>query len=204
MGRLGSLIDDHIRELTGVEFKLAVYLYRRLEQKAGSAILEIKIADIARAAGVSPKQTQTALKALEKQGVLLVDSGRGRTTRCSLPPLPRRLAATQPAPSSPSRSPSSPLPAGKRSRTGSRSPIPEANAGDADLLQLLVKAYDSADEALLKDLDVVAGGRERLKQCLRFMAERRIAYETADLLCAAVGHECSNFGSEFKRWMKHR
>ena len=51
MSRLETLVDDHIRELTGVEFKIAVYLYRRLERKTVSAILEIKIADIARATG---------------------------------------------------------------------------------------------------------------------------------------------------------
>jgi hypothetical protein len=60
MGRLGTLVDGHIRELTGVEFKIAVHLYRRLERKAANRVLEIKIADIARATGVSPRQRWTS------------------------------------------------------------------------------------------------------------------------------------------------
>jgi hypothetical protein len=204
MPRLETLVDDHIRELTGVEFKIAVYLYRRLERKAAGAILEIRIADIASATRVSHKQTQTALKTLEKQGVLLVDSGRGRTTRCSLPPLPRRPVAAQPAPSPASRSRSAPSPAGKRSRTASVSPISEATPRDAGLLKLLAKAYDSADAALLEELELVAGGRTKLKQCVRFMAEKGMAYDTASLLRAAVGHECNNSTSAFADWMRHR
>jgi hypothetical protein len=202
MARLGTLVDDHMRELTGVEFKVVVYLYRRLDRKAAGAILEIKIADIARGAGVCPKQTQTALKTLEKKGMLVVDSGRGRTTRCSLPPLPRRSAATQPAPPPPSRSSSAPPPTLRRRRTAPVSPVSAAKPRDTGLLKLLAKAYDSADAALLDQLELVAGGRARLSQCLQFMAERGIAYDTAGLLRAAVGHECNNSGSEFAYWIK--
>jgi hypothetical protein len=204
MERLGTLVDDHIRELTGVEFKIAVYIYRRLERKAASRILEIKIADIARATGASPKQTQTALKTLQKQGVLLVDTGRGRITRCSLPPLPRRAVAVDTSAAAARRSRSAQPAAGKRGSVASLPPTSRAKPSDTGVLELLVKAYDSADEALLKELEVVAGGRARLAQCLRFMAERGLAYETAGLLRAAVHHECNTFGSEFKRWIKHR
>jgi hypothetical protein len=204
MSRLRTLVDDHIRELTGVEFKIAVYLYRRMERKAASRIMEIKIADIARATGVSPKQTQTALKALQKQGVLLVDNGRGRITRCSLPPLPRRPVAVDTSAVTARRSRSAQPATGKRSSAASLPPTSRSKPSDTGVLELLVKAYDSADAALMEELDVVAGGRPRLKQCLRFMAEQGLAYETAGLLRAAVHHECNSFGSEFKRWIKHR
>jgi hypothetical protein len=204
MGRLGALVDDHIRELTGVEFKIAVYLYRRLERKTASAILEIKIADIGAATGVSTKQTQTALKALEKQGVLMLANGRGRITRCSLPPPPRRPVTAKSAPSPPSRFRSAPPQAGERSRTGPVPKISEAKPRDAGLLKLLAKAYDSADEALLEELEAAAGGRAKLTQCLRFMAEKRMAYDTAGLLRGDVSHHCNNPGSEFAYWMRHR
>ena len=82
MSALGRLVDKHLRELSGAEFKVAAYLYRRLERRQQ---VEMTIAELGLAAGVSTKQAYTVLLNLENSGLLRVASRRGRTSQFSLP-----------------------------------------------------------------------------------------------------------------------
>jgi len=82
MTYLRRLIADHICELGGAEFKLAAYLYDRLEQEEQ---ISEEIETFARATGVSWRQTQTALRSLAQKGILEVDSTPRRGTSCRLP-----------------------------------------------------------------------------------------------------------------------
>ena len=82
MSYLHSLITDHIRNLSGVEFKIAAYLYRRLERQKQ---VSENIHAIATATGLSWRQTQSALRKLAEKGVLQVDSVKHLGTRCRLP-----------------------------------------------------------------------------------------------------------------------
>ena len=82
MNYLHSLITDHIRSLSGAEFKIAAYAYRRLESQEQ---ITCKIGELADATGVSWRQAQSALKRLRERGILDVDSTPGRGTCCRLP-----------------------------------------------------------------------------------------------------------------------
>ena len=82
MNYLHSLITDHIRSLSGAEFKIAAYAYRRLESQKQ---ITCKIGELADATGLSWRQAQSALKRLRERGILDVDSTPGRGTCCRLP-----------------------------------------------------------------------------------------------------------------------
>jgi DNA-binding MarR family transcriptional regulator len=49
------LVDQQLRNLTGAQFKLAAYLYRRLQRKPE---LTIRAKDLAKATGLSQKSVQ--------------------------------------------------------------------------------------------------------------------------------------------------
>jgi len=82
MSALGRLVDEHLRELSGAEFKVAAYLYRRLERRQQ---VEMTVAELGVAVGVSAKQTYTVLLKLRNSGLLQVASRRGQTSQFSLP-----------------------------------------------------------------------------------------------------------------------
>ena len=70
MSKLHSLIQRRIKDLTGAEFKLAVYLYCRLGDQPE---ITTTVAELAQATGLSWRQTQSALRSLDKKAVLRVD-----------------------------------------------------------------------------------------------------------------------------------
>jgi len=61
MSHLDTLITRHLKELSGAEFKLAVYQYRRLQRRA--EVMDT-IDSLANATGLSWRHTQTALRSL--------------------------------------------------------------------------------------------------------------------------------------------
>jgi hypothetical protein len=80
----------------------------------------MRIADLASAAGICPKQTHTALLKLRNRGLLTVISKRGQTSRfslpsVSLPPVPGRTTSATPA-----HAPAPP----QSSRVAPRQPLP--------------------------------------------------------------------------------
>jgi hypothetical protein len=83
MSNLHLLIDRRIMDLSGAEFKLAVYLYRRLERRPE---VVTTVDQLAKATGLSWRQTQTALRSLNKKAILRVDGRRRSGTHAaSLP-----------------------------------------------------------------------------------------------------------------------
>ena len=90
MTSLERLIADHLRDLSGAECKLAVYLYQRLARRRE---VRSTITELAQATGVSWRQTQSALRSLDKKRILQVESFRRGGTRCSLPPRPKATPA---------------------------------------------------------------------------------------------------------------
>jgi len=103
MSRLHRLVADHIRELSGAQFKIAVYLLCRLEHRRE---VRTDIETLAQATGVSWRQTQSALRKLAKKGILRIESRRHRGTVCSLPAVSDGTRAGQST--SPSRRRSTP------------------------------------------------------------------------------------------------
>ena len=93
-----QLVEARLAELTGAEFKIIVYVYRRCRKRRGREV-EISIAELAAATGLSWRQTQSVLQRLARKGFLSVSGGKGRKSRCSWPSvLPARPAAgRQPA-----------------------------------------------------------------------------------------------------------
>src|ERR1035437_2450441 len=83
MSYLYQLVDDHLPSLAGAEFKVAAFLYRRLERRQ---IVEMTIAELARATGVCAKQVHVVAKHLRNSGLLRIESRRGYATKYSLPP----------------------------------------------------------------------------------------------------------------------
>ena len=81
---LDRLIDGWLGKLSGAEFKLAAYLYRNIGRRRKEP-LSMSIAALAAAAGISWRQTQAALKKLDKLGIILRTGGRGRITCVQLP-----------------------------------------------------------------------------------------------------------------------
>jgi hypothetical protein len=61
------LVDLQLRNLTGAQFKLAAYLYRRLPRKPE---LTIRAKDLAKATGLSEKSAQSASNHLAQQNIL--------------------------------------------------------------------------------------------------------------------------------------
>ena len=82
---LASLIQNHLQTLSGAEFKVAVYLYWRL-QKEPEVITTVK--GVAEATGLSPRRTQFALARLNQQGILRIESRQNHGTSCRLPAFP--------------------------------------------------------------------------------------------------------------------
>ena len=58
------LITDHLPELSGAEFKLAVYLYYRLRRRIE---ITCTIQELADATGLSWRRTQSALQSLAEK-----------------------------------------------------------------------------------------------------------------------------------------
>jgi hypothetical protein len=105
MSALDRLVDEHLRELSGAEFKVAAYLYRRLARRQE---VEMTIGELGSAAGASPKQTYTVLLRLRSNGLLRLITRRGCPTRFSLPavsppPVPVVAPSAVPAPAPPLR-----------------------------------------------------------------------------------------------------
>lgn len=86
MSALDRLVDKHLRELSGAEFKVAAYLYRRLERRQQ---VEMTIAELGLAVGVSTKRSYSVLLKLRNDGLLQVASRRGQTSQFSLPMVSR-------------------------------------------------------------------------------------------------------------------
>jgi hypothetical protein len=85
------LVDQQIQKLTGAQFKLAAYLYRRLQRNPE---LTIRAKDLAKATGLSEKSAQSVSRYLEKQNILAVNGGPGTTKTYRLP-------AAKPGPAQP-------------------------------------------------------------------------------------------------------
>jgi hypothetical protein len=82
MRTLAWLVRHHLRNLTGAQFKMAAYLYRRLQRNAE---LTIRTKDLAEATGLSVGSAQAASNGLAKQSILLVEGGPGKTKTYRLP-----------------------------------------------------------------------------------------------------------------------
>src|ERR1035437_2459370 len=103
MSYLNQLVDEHLQSLAGAEFKVAAFLYRRLERRD---LVEMTIAELAAATGVCAKQVHVVAKHLRNSGLLRIESRRGCATKYSLPsastpalPVGTPSAAPSPAPS---------------------------------------------------------------------------------------------------------
>ena len=82
MDRLNSLVEQQVGKLSGAQFKLAAYLYWRLEQEPE---LTIRSKDLAALTGLSIGATQSASNSLAKLKVLDVIGGPGKTKTYRLP-----------------------------------------------------------------------------------------------------------------------
>src|SRR5580700_10904656 len=76
------LVDQQLRDLTGAQFKLAAYLYRRLQRKPE---LTIRAKDLAKATGLSEKSARSTSNHLAKQNIIAVTGGPGTTKTYRLP-----------------------------------------------------------------------------------------------------------------------
>jgi hypothetical protein len=76
------LVDQQLRNLTGAQFKLAAYLYRRLQRKPE---LTIRAKDLAKATGLSEKSARSTSNHLAKQNIIAVTGGPGTTKTYRLP-----------------------------------------------------------------------------------------------------------------------
>jgi hypothetical protein len=79
---LDTLIAHHMPELSGAEFKIAVYLWRQLQHRTEIAT---DIDTVAKATGVSWRQSQFALRSLDRKGILRLESRKKVGTLCSIP-----------------------------------------------------------------------------------------------------------------------
>src|SRR5579862_5081354 len=75
-------MEEQLLRLSGAQFKVAAYLYRRLQRKPE---LTIRTQDLAEVAGVSPRTTQTAVKKLAKLKIFAITGGPGVTKTYRLP-----------------------------------------------------------------------------------------------------------------------
>jgi len=75
-------MKHHLRKLTGAQFKLAAYLYGRLQRKAE---LTIRTLDLVESTGLSVGSVQAASNGLAKKSILLVEGGPGKTKTYRLP-----------------------------------------------------------------------------------------------------------------------
>ena len=82
MRTLTWLMEHQLRKLTRAQFKLAAYLYGRLQRHPE---LTIRTKDLAEAIGLSVGSAQAASNGLAKQGILLVEGGPGKTKTYRLP-----------------------------------------------------------------------------------------------------------------------
>jgi hypothetical protein len=130
------LVDQQLRNLTGAHFKLAAYLYRRLQRKPE---LTIRAKDLAKATGLSEKGVQSASNHLAQQNIIDATGGPGTTKTYRLPaaqpPKPGAAKAggsnTSSAPPPPGPEPVIEKPDPKRMEPGVAPPKPEAaNAGE--------------------------------------------------------------------------
>jgi hypothetical protein len=139
MPYLHRLVGEHLPKLSGSEFKLAAYLYDRLET---TPRVKESIAAYANATGLSWRQTQSALQSLARKGILGVDTRQKTGTCCWLPetvkagpskesparqshPRPKHPPRTSP-PRSPT--PGSPAPSAVSAHTDAASPEPRPPA----------------------------------------------------------------------------
>lgn len=247
-GLLQRFIRDHIQELRGAEFKIAVYLYARLDRARCPDMVEMKIADLSTATGVSWKQTQVALQRLNEKSILRVEGGRGRTTCCRLPGAAgpaqsgsasvsqeagereAALSGTEPAAADAISLPPALTPsgaAGRESGTGIVEPRPtESNFSnhqknltgpkpaspataataqpdpDREAIEWIARVGPPPDADYLRKADQMAGGREKLVECLRFTIEKEWSFETGDLLLCHIYDQCHIPHSEFASWLR--
>jgi hypothetical protein len=89
MRTLNWLVKHHLRKLTGAQFKMAAYLYRRL-QRHGE--LTIRTKNLAETTGLSVGSAQAASNSLAKQSILIVEGGPGKTKTYRLPAAKPRKA----------------------------------------------------------------------------------------------------------------
>ena len=253
--QLQRLVRDHVRELRGSEFKVAVYLYGLLESQD---TVEMKIADISTAVGVSWKQTQVALQKLNEKGILRVEGGRGRTTWCRLPVVvgPAESGPTPTADQEEGKPKLGPAPTATLSDTeplaadhdaigqssvlspsaaakhasgtgvvenqptqfslsfsGQKSgtelgPTSSATAASMppdpgrESIELITRVCLRPDADYLRKADEMAGGRDKLLECLRFTVERNLSFETGELLLCHIYDQCHIPHSEFANWFR--
>jgi hypothetical protein len=116
------LVDRQLRNLTGAQFKLAAYLYRRLQREPE---LTIRAKDLAEATGLSEKSAQSASNHLAKQNILAVIGGPGTTKTYRLP-------AAQPAKPGAAKPGGSNTIVRSRRQTGSRTAAAHSRTGDGE------------------------------------------------------------------------
>ena len=86
---LDEFIKQHIQEIKGANFKVAVYLYWRLREEPE---LTITTKELAEKTGQHIGSTQSASNRLAKQGILKVTGGPGVTKTYRLPAAKARKA----------------------------------------------------------------------------------------------------------------
>ncbi len=71
-----------------------------------------------------------------------------------------------------------------------------------EAINLIRKLCGRPDEADLEKADEMAGGREKLLECLRFMVERNMGFETGELLLCSIYDQCQTPDSKFASWLR--
>ena len=75
---------------------------------------------------------------------------------------------------------------------------------DCEAIELITRVCRQPDADYLRKADEMAGGREKLMQCLRFTIERDLLFETGDLLLCHLHDQCHIPHSEFANWFRFR
>jgi hypothetical protein len=214
MSHLDTLITRHLKELSGAEFKLAVYQYRRLQRRA--EVMDT-IDSLAKATGLSWRQTQAALRSLAKKGILQVEGRQKHGTRCSLPhtsarsqakSIPtrpdrtRRKMVTNQAPQSiesvpaEAKASSRPTPAVQLGSSVATAPPSsqelEQKAKAAEAQRLACKLMDMRGQIDTKNFNLLLqcadGDLDRLLARLQRLAQRHYNFDNFLMLCAQVSH----------------
>jgi death-on-curing protein len=73
---------------------------------------------------------------------------------------------------------------------------------DGEAIELITRVCPRPDADYLRKADEMAGGREKLVQCLRFMIERNRAFETGEPLLCHIYDQCHIPHSEFAEWVR--
>jgi hypothetical protein len=188
---LERLIETWVAALSATEFKVAAYLYYRLAQ-AGSAGLRLRTEDLAAATGVSVRTVESARQSLAGKQIIEMKSAPGETSHYGFPG-----GGKKEWPDGPSESDQTQIVESIESH-----PIDSANHPNS--VEALVEKLTGAkpDSSHLHELQVAAGGEQKLEECLQWMAKRsKYSFdpEMPDLLTAEVSHLCRGRDSEFLR-----